>query len=94
MTSTYLNPYTLFPTVFSLLALFRRVCRVVFLHGALLHVDAHLDLELLVKYLVWDLAAEDHGVPLNERRLHLANEIIHVLVQLMDKIGITWLPIL
>lgn len=33
-------------------------------------------------------------MPPNVRRLHLANEIVYVLVQLRDEIGVTGLPIL
>ena len=33
-------------------------------------------------------------MPPNERTLHLANEIVYVLVQLRDEIGVTGLPIL
>ena len=53
-----------------------------------------MELKLLVKYLVRVLATEDHRVPPNKRGLHLANEIVYVLVQLRDKIGVTWFPIL
>ena len=86
-----LETYLCFFSSRSLLDFF---CGLIILYGSLIYVDAHLKLELLVKCLVWDLAAEDHGVPLNERRLHLANEIVYVLVQLRDEIGVTGLPIL
>ena len=44
--------------------------------------------------MVWALAAEDLGMPPNERRLHLADEIVYVLVQLRDEISVSGLPFL